>query len=124
MHGLYANPYHPPSPISRGSLLGWLTLLVGANNRGHFRFSDQSFKRCFEKKGSRSSPCYGGVPSETWLCYLDYFEEVGCTWRQVGVVPEATVSAPPPVPTTLVEVNQPRIPVTTESGALTSTIAA
>ncbi len=54
---------------------------------------------------------------------MDYFEEVGCTWRQVGVEPEATESAAPPTPTTLVEVNLPRPAVTTDEGSLTSSVA-
>ncbi|KAK3900605.1 hypothetical protein C8A05DRAFT_45582 [Staphylotrichum tortipilum] len=90
------------------------------NYRGHFRFSHESFKRCFERKGGRLAPCYRGLPEE-YLCYLDYFEEVGCTWRQVGVEPEATESAPIPLPTTtLTEVNAPRVATATEEGALSS----
>ncbi len=126
MHRLYATTSdYPPHPsivpvVLRICLPIWLTLRVGSNNRGHFRFSHESFKRCFEKKGQVTSHCY--FRDGLFNCYLKYFEEVGCTWRQVPVEPEATESAATPVATTLVEVNRPRIP-SSGDGALTSTIA-
>lgn len=63
-------------------------------NRGHFRFSHQSFKRCLRKSSSAGydygCPGAGGTPAR---CRYDRWDEVGCTWREEPVdVGNATVS--------------------------------
>lgn len=71
------------------------------NNRGHFRFSHQSFKRCLGVQSRLQTNMCNGCSLVTWT-------EIPCTWRMLPIEPEATESAPPTLPTTTL-VPLPRI---------------
>ncbi|KAK4104366.1 hypothetical protein N658DRAFT_251601 [Parathielavia hyrcaniae] len=64
------------------------------NQRGHFRFSHQSFKRCMRKASEQNMtenlPLW--CPTNT-ACIISDWEEIPCSWREVPAEPEATVSA-------------------------------
>ncbi|GAB1319907.1 hypothetical protein MFIFM68171_10117 [Madurella fahalii] len=64
-----------------------------ANNRGRFRFSHQSSKRCLALQARLHTNMCDGCSLVTW-------KEVASNWRQMHIEPEATESALPGLPTT------------------------
>lgn len=62
-----------------GNIPGMTELCIdhSSNNRAHFRFSHQNFKRCLVHDRNEFESCEG-----LSTCWRSHWREVSCTWRE------------------------------------------